>query len=288
MTVRLDQEVAYIYPSPWSAVKGAYLFCRYYPLAIAPFHIWGLVGDQDLGVCESYFRALYASAIPTIVSAQFILMLRTYAFSGVKKWILAGLSIVLLGFVGATIWVTSRELGLTLLFVSVHRTGCFAVSALQPPGPPSKNGAKVLQSTFNYRLGMTTMIAVFFDCLNMIIMIRRCVQQRGTFGSLSQTFVKQGIVVYAVMTALNTLTLGTFLSSGVLQDVKGLGPWLSYILPSALSCRLVLMLRRAAAPTDTDIRMENSHMVNEAFEMTTDLKPMSFNSNISTDGQAQP
>jgi hypothetical protein len=50
----------------------------------------------------------------------------------------------------------------------------------------------------------------------------------------------------------------------------------------------VLMLRRAAAPTDTDIRMENSHMVNEAFEMTTDLKPMSFNSNISTDGQAQP
>jgi hypothetical protein len=42
----------------------------------------------------------------------------------------------------------------TLLFVSVKRTGCFAVSALQPPGPPSKNGAKVVQSTFNYRLGV--------------------------------------------------------------------------------------------------------------------------------------
>jgi hypothetical protein len=48
------------------------------------------------------------------------------------------------------------------------------------------------------------------------------------------------------------------------------------------------MLRRAASPTDTDIRMENSQMIDEAFEMTTDLKPMSFNSNISTDGQAQP
>lgn len=48
------------------------------------------------------------------------------------------------------------------------------------------------------------------------------------------------------------------------------------------------MLRRAASPTDTDIRNENSHMINEAFEMTTDLKPMTFKPNISTDGQAQP
>jgi predicted membrane-bound spermidine synthase len=39
-----------------------------------------------------------------------ILMLRTYAFSGVKKWILAVLSIVLLGFVGVTIWVTIKQL----------------------------------------------------------------------------------------------------------------------------------------------------------------------------------
>jgi hypothetical protein len=45
------------------------------------------------------------------VMSSVILMLRTYAFSGVKKWILAVLSVVLLSFVGATIWVTSRELG---------------------------------------------------------------------------------------------------------------------------------------------------------------------------------
>jgi hypothetical protein len=121
-----------IYPSPWSAVKATYIFCRYYPLATAPFHIWGLVGDHDLSVCESNFHALYATAIPTMVSAQckheleyvlsrllitllfsmssVILMLRTYAFSGVKKWILAVLSIVLLGFVGVTIWVTIKQL----------------------------------------------------------------------------------------------------------------------------------------------------------------------------------
>ncbi|KAN0135317.1 hypothetical protein V8E53_006882 [Lactarius tabidus] len=282
--ISLDQEVAYIYPSSWSAVKAAYLFCRYYPLVTAPFHIWGFVGDHEQGVCESYFRALYASAIPTILSAQFILMLRTYAFSGRKKWVLAVLSTVLLSFVVVTIWVISRELGLTIVFSTINRTGCFTISELHPP----PGGGSSVQAIFNYRLGAITILAVFFDCINVFLMVRRCIQQHGALGSLSQTFVKQGIVLYVVMTALNSLTLATFFATGVLQDVKGLGPWLSYILPSALSCRLVLMLRRAASPTETDFRVEHSHVINDAFEMTTDLKPMSFNSNISTGGQAQP
>ncbi|KAN0135321.1 hypothetical protein V8E53_006886 [Lactarius tabidus] len=287
-TISLDQELAFIYPAPWNAVKAAYIFCRYYPLAVAPFHIWGLVGDHDHVVCKSYFHALYASALPAMFSAQFILMLRTYAFSGRKKWVLAVLSIMLFSFVGVGIWVMSRELFLTLLFISVNRTGCFAISDLQ--SPPSNTGARPVQTTFNYRLGMITMVATFFDCLNMFIMVRRCIQERGTLGSLGQRFVKQGILVYAVMTALNTLTLGTFFSSGVLQDLKGIGPWLAYILPSALSCRLVLMLRRAASPTETELRIEYSHLINEAFrdEVTTDVRSKSFDTSVSIDAQAHP
>lgn len=139
-----------IYSSSWNVVKAAYLFCRYYPLATAPFHIWGFVGDNDLGVCKSCFHALYATAIPTVCSlllpinifsifdyrwcplnvsnnledmlrrlfftllsavSSVILMWRTYAFSGMKRWVLTVLSTVLLSFVGATIWVTIKELG---------------------------------------------------------------------------------------------------------------------------------------------------------------------------------
>ena len=55
-----------IYPSPWNAVKVAYLFCRYYPLAIAPFHLWGFLVDHEQQVCESYYHALYACIIPTV------------------------------------------------------------------------------------------------------------------------------------------------------------------------------------------------------------------------------
>ncbi|KAH8992541.1 hypothetical protein EDB86DRAFT_2931772 [Lactarius hatsudake] len=98
--ISLDQEVALIYPAPWNSVKAVYLFCRYYPMAIAPFHIWGLVGDHEQRVCESYYLALSA----------FILMLRTYAFSGRKTWVLVGLSITYLGLAGVIIWVLSKEL----------------------------------------------------------------------------------------------------------------------------------------------------------------------------------
>jgi hypothetical protein len=47
-------------------VKCAYLFCRYYPLAIAPFHFWGFMGDHEKRVCESYYPALYYCTIPMV------------------------------------------------------------------------------------------------------------------------------------------------------------------------------------------------------------------------------
>jgi hypothetical protein len=106
----LDQEVALIYPAPWNIVKAAYLFCRCYPMAVAPFHLWGLIGDHEQHTCEPYYHLLYFCAMPTMLSAQFILMLRTYAFSGRKKPVLAVLSIAFFALVGAIIWVVSKEL----------------------------------------------------------------------------------------------------------------------------------------------------------------------------------
>ncbi|KAH9172044.1 hypothetical protein EDB89DRAFT_1012893 [Lactarius sanguifluus] len=120
--ISLDQEVALIYPAPWNGVKAAYLFCRYYPMAIAPFHLWGVVGNHEKHVCESYYHVLYACAMPTLLSAQFILMLRTYAFSGRKTGVLAALSVTYLGLVGVIIWVLSKELTRLGAFVLVHQT----------------------------------------------------------------------------------------------------------------------------------------------------------------------
>jgi len=238
-------------------------------MVIAPFHFWGFLSDHGQLVCQSYYHALYACTIPSILSAQFILMLRTYAFSGRKRTVLAALSITLLTLVGATIWVMSEHLALPLLFI-IEPTGCFAISDLPTLdlAPAANEGqvVGVVQIPLAYHLGIISILSTFFDCLNMFVIFHHCLR-RGTLGPLGRSFLKQGILVYVVMTALNALTIVSFFSSYLVDEGWGSCVWLAYILPSALSCRLVLMLRRKASPTETELRVEHSHMVNEALEM---------------------
>jgi hypothetical protein len=270
-------------------VKAAYLFCRYYPLAIAPFHFWGFLGDHEQRVCEAYYHTLYASIIPSILSAQFILMLRTYAFSGRKKNVLAVLSITFFILVGVIIWVMSKELALSLLS-SIERTGCFALS-----DQPSTISLAIAVPVA-YHLVAISILATFFDCLNMFIVVWHWVR-RGTLGPLGQSFLKQGILVYVVMTAINAMTIVSYLSSSMMYQGLGASIWFGFILPSALSCRLVLILRRTASPTERELRVEHSHMVNEALEMIaveshpeepSEETSKGFIPSFSADAQAQP
>ncbi|KAH8992552.1 hypothetical protein EDB86DRAFT_1480174 [Lactarius hatsudake] len=271
--ISLDQEVALIYPAPWNAVKVAYLFCRYYPLAIAPFHLWGLVGDHEESVCETYYHVLYACAMPTLLSAQFILMLRTYAFSGRKTQVLVVLSIAYSGLAGVIIWVLSKELNLAHLFSVTKRNACFAISDVIAPVARVSQGMKA-PAPFSYHIGMISVLAAFFDCLNILVVLWYWVRGRDIFGPLGKSFLKQGMLVYVVMTALNAFAL------------------IAYIMPSALACRLVLMLRQKASPTETKLRLEYSHMVDYALEMiAVDRCPEElsdgFTPSISTDAEAQ-
>jgi len=228
------------------------------------------------------------------VMSSVILMLRTYAFTGRKKVVLAVLSVTLLAVVVVDIWVVSEHLALPLLFL-IERTGCFAISDLPTfdivPTANNPHGMGEVQVPLAYHLGMISILTTFFDCLNMFVVVQHCVH-RGTLGPLGRSFLKQGLLVYVVMTVLNALSIATFLSSYMVDQGLGSGVWLTYILPSALSCRLVLMLRRKASPTETEIRVEHSHMVNEALEMvdmewrseqTESIKPSDL-----TDFQAGP
>ncbi|KAI9443622.1 hypothetical protein H4582DRAFT_1210011 [Lactarius indigo] len=288
--ISLDQEVALIHPAPWNVVKGAYLFCRYYPMAIAPFHLWGLVGNHEQHVCESYYLALFACVMPTILSTQFILMLRAYAFSGRNKQVLVVLSITYLGLVGVIIWVISKELSPAPLFFITKRSGCFAMS----DGPDlTMLATGAVPMPIAYHVGMISILATFFDCLNMLIVLSHWVRERGALGPLGKSFLKQGILVYVVMTALNALTIGAFLNPLPIHQGLGSCSWFAYILPSALACRLVLMLRQKASPTETELRLEHSHMINEALEkIPSEQRPEEiledFVPPISSDVEAQP
>ncbi|KAI0269787.1 hypothetical protein BC834DRAFT_967528 [Gloeopeniophorella convolvens] len=255
--ISLDKEVTFIHPAPWNAVKGAYLFCRYYPLLMSPFHLYGFLGDHTERVCNSYYHALYATLLPTMMSAQFILMLRAYAFSGRRRSILVVLSSVFTGVVGIVIWMLCKHLELTSLFIIERRSGCFVTSDQPHDGTVRGIGA--------YHLGIISVASALFDFLNMSVVVRHCIKQRSTLGPLGQSFLKQGVIVYLVMTCINTITIGTYFTSHTAY--QGIGSWFAYILPSTLSCRLVLMLRRKASPTDTELHDQLSHMVDEALEM---------------------
>ncbi|KAH9057517.1 hypothetical protein EDB87DRAFT_1631235 [Lactarius vividus] len=292
--ISLDQEVALIYSAPWNSVKAAYIFCRYYPMAIAPFHLWGLVGNHEQRVCESYYHVLSACAMPTLLSAQFILMLRTYAFSGRKTRVLVVLSITYLGLVGIIIWVLSKELTLAPSFFFTKRNACLGIS--DEPNitvlAASVLQGKSVPAPIAYHMGMISILATFFDCLNILIVLWYWFRGRDTFGPLGNSFMKQGMLVYVVMTALNTLSLCGFLSSYLVHRGLASGSVFAYNLPSTLACRLVLMLRRKASPTETKLRLEYSHMVDDALEMiVVDRCPEdtleSFTPSISTDAEAQ-
>ncbi|KAH9054010.1 hypothetical protein EDB83DRAFT_2552791 [Lactarius deliciosus] len=227
--ISLDQEVALIYPAPWNGVKAAYLFCRYYPMAIAPFHIWGLVGNHEKRVCESYYHVLYACAMPTLLSAQ-----------------------------------------LAPLFFFTKRNACFAIS--------DEPNITVLTANVLYGTRIPAPIAYHMG---------HWVRGRDTFGPLGKR-----MLVYVVMTALNTLAICAFLSTYLVRHGVAASSLFANILPSALACRLVLMLRQKASPTETTLRLEYSHMVDNALEMiAVDRCPeeMSegFTLSISMDAEAQ-
>ncbi|KAH9016918.1 hypothetical protein EDB85DRAFT_698459 [Lactarius pseudohatsudake] len=210
------------------------------------------------------------------------MMLRTHAFSGRNKIVLAVLSITILGLFSVILWVIYEHSAMSLLFFVVKRAGCFPISD-QPNFVPF---------AYYYHLGMISILTASFDGLNMIIVIWYCIRERRTIGPIGQSFLRQGVLVYMFTTLLNMMTIGTTYSSRLLHDSK-LIPWFGFILPSALACRLVLMLRRIASPTETELRIEYSHMVNEALEMIAiELHPeetsQDFLPSTSTYAEAQP
>lgn len=155
---------------------------------------------------------------------------------------------------------------MTPIFIVVNRSACFAVSdqpvIIIPPVTSTTHGVSEVKLPLAYfHLGLISILSASFDGLNMLIMIWRCIRERGTLGPLGQCFLKQGLLVYVVMTALNTLSIGTYFGPSISPELKGVGPGFASVLPSALTCRLVLMPRRKASPTKTELRSEYSHMI---------------------------
>ena len=108
-----------------------------------------------------------------LISSSVIMMLRTYAFSGKKKWVLAVLSITLLSLVGVIIWVSkklsclcrcdllyqrvsliSNGITVSVLYLLVDRTGCFGLDSPTLTATGSILSKKPIGYHMGVRLGL--------------------------------------------------------------------------------------------------------------------------------------
>lgn len=46
--------------------------CRYYPLLLYPFHIWGWLYDHDYATCKRIVIPLYTSLVPLVSPAPLL------------------------------------------------------------------------------------------------------------------------------------------------------------------------------------------------------------------------
>ncbi|THH15857.1 hypothetical protein EW146_g4702 [Bondarzewia mesenterica] len=202
--ISLEEEVELIHQARWTSVKVAYLFCRYYPLLLSPLHIWGWMYDHDFSICKRVITPLYICLIPLQISAQVVLMLRAYAFTGRRLAILVLLYVGLAAVLAVEIWVFTANL--TQLFDLIGSSGCF-------PTTDVGNLSLKLKTAPKYgavHLGLVFLVSFCFDLFSMSIIMIHCLWNRSTQGSLGRTFLKQGLAVFVAMSVLNIFSAGMY------------------------------------------------------------------------------
>ncbi|KAI0784734.1 hypothetical protein C8Q75DRAFT_778697 [Abortiporus biennis] len=229
--VCLPREWRFIWKTPWTTVKVSYIFCRYWVIAVIPYLLWAFCTDHDLEECEKIFQIPVGLAMWNQVSAEVILLIRTYAFFGRNVYMLALLIAALSGVVAYQLYVVVSRI---TLFP-------FLGSSFGPCLPMSKphSGAHLL-GFFIAPLMYDTIVTA--ATVGKAVTIRR--QSGGHSGKLLQTFLREGIFYY-ILISMTNLVNGIFYLQPR-QAISAICIPLSVMLSPVLACRLILDLRARA------------------------------------------
>ncbi|KZV63487.1 hypothetical protein PENSPDRAFT_757921 [Peniophora sp. CONT] len=252
--LNLGWELQLIHRSRWTLVKAAYLFSRYYTLfVLSPYLLWIVVADHSLVTCEKHFRAPYLLMLPSIISAQMILMLRTYAFANQRRWVLWTLAVSLIGVIVGTIVIVLKYLELVTVVFDLFggKSGCFA----------STN----LTEHFSFDMALIFVLIFCFDALNIAIIVGHVLKDRNMRGDLYQTVLQHGFFYYIATCTVNIISTASYFAPE--RTLNGFASWFAWVLPSMLSCSLVLALRHVSSPTQTDFMFRVDAAVDDALEM---------------------
>ncbi|PCH34042.1 hypothetical protein WOLCODRAFT_141940 [Wolfiporia cocos MD-104 SS10] len=231
----LPREWRFIWKTSWTPVKVAYLFCRYWVLAVVPYLLWAFVVNHTLEECKNIYRIPVALAMWNQASAETILLIRTYAFFNRNIYMLALLVSALGGVVAYQLYVATSEM-LLLPFAPVTATKgpCF---------PCSKPGSADLLGFFLAPLAYDTMVTIM--TIGKAIAMRR--RSGGPNSRLIQTFIREGVFYYMLISVANLVNGIFYLQPR--QVMSAICIPLSVMLAPVLACHLILDLRERGSET---------------------------------------
>ncbi|VDB87915.1 unnamed protein product [Peniophora sp. CBMAI 1063] len=226
--VSIPDERRYIWKAQWTVVKGLYLFTRYYVLAVMPYILWEFCTNHEWSFCSWAYKIPVILATPNQFGAEGILLIRTYAFFGRDKRLLAALICMMLGLLSYQIYVATSAM-IPLPFLG--NTG--------PCLPRSIPGQAQILGYFVAPLSFDTIITV--------ITLVKTLSMRQRGGSASQTiqvFLKEGFFYYFFISGANLMN-GIFYFQPH-SEMSAIMIPLSIMLSPILACRMIIDIRARA------------------------------------------
>jgi len=275
----LSDECLYVHKGRWTTVKLAYLFCRYYPLFVFPLYIWAFVGDHTISTCNKVTRPLYGLMSLFMMSAHVVFVIRTYAFAGRNRFILAFLIACWMGLFIFVTWILSTKYKFILAWHEVvGDSACFG-------GDISRAAKFVPDNTTWTWTQLYSVSTTVFDSLMTAIIFMHCLRFRSTWGPLGRVIISQGLLAYIMLTVVNIAITVTYRSPDPKWD--GIG-FLSLIIPEVLACRLILMLRRGADRTATIDDKRQLKIVRDAMVRLEAAEDISIYDSNTASSHSQP
>ncbi|KAK2463454.1 hypothetical protein APHAL10511_004540 [Amanita phalloides] len=266
----LGDEYELIISARRNFAKCLYLGCRYYPLVTWPIIMWCFLADHNPDTCGNITCLLYVLFIPYPLLSQLVMVLRSWAFTGRRISVAAGLGSLYIALAATEIWVfvsNVRETKSQALDTYVNGAGCFRGGG--------KNDLKVATRTailFVLACGvdLSCMIATWLHCLNI----------RSTQGSLGRIFLVQGFSAFLLLAAVHLGSAIMSISHNTSLFSGGFLLPVPLVLCNIVVCRMILYVRRRNSPTESQISYRISNIVRNDLAYIDDFTVMSETSTL--------
>ncbi|KAF4604909.1 hypothetical protein EYR40_003692 [Pleurotus pulmonarius] len=235
--ISLPREWRFVWRTHWTPVKVAYLFCRYWVIAVVPYLLYCFVMDHPKETCERIFRIPVGLAMWNQVGSESVLLIRTYAFFNRNIFVLWFLICSMAGVVAYQLYVDSTQMLLLPFVKPSYNYG--------PCLPMSKPHSAHLLGFFIAPLLFDTLVT--FMTIWKAIYIRR--RNGGPNSRLIQTFLREGVFYYLLISIANLINGVFYLQPR--QVISAINIPLSVMLAPVLACRLILDLRERGSETVT-------------------------------------